>query len=295
MKKILYLATIGMFLYSCNLNSSSSINKNLSNGLLTKGKNLSCSDVKIFIDGKESNSNDVIYGQKVEFKFINIDGFKSVNGNVFPGLKMNILNSKGDTVLAYDDMYTEYDKSGLNISPLTLYSTLTLADPIHSNEKYSLIVSIWDKKSNGTFEASYSINLIPNSKIKTKSNGIEASEIYLFSKLKGDIVTNNEISERESINFFIENIEGFYEEDGLVFPGISMKINDANNNILLDNIDMFSEYTEGIEMDEFKKQIFVNFNVYGKDLKSPITIKCNLWDKKSDNYLELETKCTVNK
>ncbi len=56
MRKIISLLVLALIAASCSTNSSSSIEKNLSNGLVTKGFNLSCDGVTVSIDDKELNA-----------------------------------------------------------------------------------------------------------------------------------------------------------------------------------------------------------------------------------------------
>jgi hypothetical protein len=292
MRQIISMSILALFVVSCSMNSSSSIEKNLSNGLVTKGFNLSCDGVTVSVDDKELGSNTLIYGQKIEFAFPNIDGFVRENGKAFPGMRLKVKNSAGEVVLSEEDMYKDYS-SGIKEDPMTLFAKITLGNPIYSDDTYSIEVFIWDKKSKATFEAKMEIDLVSNEAISRVSDGIEAGEIYLFSENQKRVISNNEISEKEKVYLFVEEISGFEEFEGLVYPGFSVKITDANNNVLLDNPDLYVEYGDGVDAIEFQKEIFMNFNVYGKDLKSPVKIEAVLWDKEGEGVLEINTVCTV--
>jgi hypothetical protein len=274
------------------MNSSSSVEKNLSNGLVTKGFNLSCDDVTVSVDGEELSSKKVIYGQKIEFSFSNIDGFVRENGKAFPGMRLKVKNSVGEVVLSDEDMYKDYS-AGIKEDPMILFAKLTLGNPIYSDDTYSIEIYIWDKKSKASFEAKLEIELVANEAISRASDGIEAGEIYLFSENEKKVISDNEISEKEKVYLFIEDISGFEEFDELVYPGFSIKITDANNTVLLDNPDLYEKYQDGVDAVEFQEEIFVNFNVYGKDLKSPVKIEAVLWDKEGEGVLEINTVCKV--
>ena len=111
---------------SCEFNKS--VNKDLITGLTTKGDGLSCDNVYLS-DGKNKiNRNSFIYGEKFYLNFDNIEGFKKEGINVFPGLKLLILGTEGDTIMFNNDLYSNIN-NGVDISPLLLQANITVAKP----------------------------------------------------------------------------------------------------------------------------------------------------------------------
>jgi hypothetical protein len=294
MKKTILLLLLGFSSIGCETGTSVSFKKDLLNNVTTKGNGLSCEKVEVLVDGESPKSNEIIYGQKLEFKFKDTEGFKLQKGLAHPGLRMSVFNKKGDTLVNYADLYDEYNDKGIDINRYNLFAELIIATPILSGQVYQLEIFIWDKKGKGTFKMNYDFSLITDPKIGIKLGGLTAKEMYLFDNEEHKVITNHVIAKNKEITLFLKGIEGFVVENEAVFPGFTAKIIDANNLIALNNKDLFEKYTtEGVPVSIFDKQMYLDFDVYGKDLKGPVTIKCKMWDKKSDKFLELEMKCDV--
>lgn len=146
MKKLIYLTFLIIILNSCN----QSVNKDLITGASSRGNGIGCDDVFIEVNGNIKKTNEFIYGDKVNFLFNNISGLKYVDGKVFPGLSMYIVKNKKDTLLSADDLFKNL-KDGTDLSPLQLKAKLTARLPHKNNEKYQVLIKIWDKKGTGTF------------------------------------------------------------------------------------------------------------------------------------------------
>ncbi|MGV3631040.1 MAG: hypothetical protein ACO1O6_07535 [Bacteroidota bacterium] len=279
MKRAAFLLLIPFLFYACR--GSVSIKEDLANGISTSGVNLSCEDVKVFIGEKESESNKYEYGDHITIKFMEILGFEAVNGRVFPGMKLSVTNSAGEVVFSNKDLYAE-QKNGFPESSLNLVADLTLASPIFSGAKYDINVLIWDKKSNGEFTAKYPISVTGNDQIsiRNESEMIQLDEVYLFSENDQLVITDNVLTAGDKVYVFVDGLlDDITEVDGIINVGMSIQVTDVNGNILEENGDLFSEYSEsGMSVDEIGEKLSVSFMVPDASA-SPIHIIVGAWDK----------------
>jgi hypothetical protein len=226
--------------------------------------------------------------------FDNISGFTKENDNVFPGMEMIVISQKGDTVLQSTDLYSGYTE-GLNLSPLLLSATVTPAAPINSGGEYTLFVKIWDKKGKGTFTGEVDFIVVPNDHLIVDANKITVSEVYLFSKERGAVIPDNKIRFNETTYIIFEGLAGFREENGMVFPGMSLTAQDNENNVILDNNDMFLDYSErGISIDDVHARVSANFAFTGSEFKNPMHFELTIWDKKSDARITAKAELFAN-
>jgi hypothetical protein len=289
MKTKLLVITMSLFaVFSCEFRKS--VNKDLITGLTTKGDGLSCENVYLY-DGKEKISRkSFTYGEKIYMNFENIEGFKKQEDHAFPGAQLFVLNPSGDTVFKTNDLYADF-VDGLNISPLLLQPSLTVASPMHSNNDYTLYANIWDKKGEGTFTAEMGFNVVPNKQIEIESSNVSYDEIYLFSKEREITITDNKAKFNENIYLIFEGLQGFKEEAGKAFIGVSMKIADAEGNALLNEEDLIGD--AGMEISALKSQLAPNFIITGSEIKNPVTCDITIWDKKGESRIKAAIKLNI--
>jgi hypothetical protein len=273
---ILFLAlTMG----ACNF--SKSVKVDLLTGLTTAGDLISCDDVYITVNGQKVNSNTFTYGEEFYLNFNNIEGFKKENDRVFPEMDLIVTNSAGDTLLISKDMYKNYP-DGINLSPLLLQSNVTVADPMHSNGDYILTVNMRDKKDKGTYTARLNFKAVPNEKIVLTSSDISYSEIYLFSGDEKRVITDNKVKVNDNVYMLFEGLSGLKEEDGKVFPGLSIKASDDAGEQLVNYDDLFADYNDtGISVADFSSQVSSTLVFSSLEVKNPVHCIISIWDKKS--------------
>ena len=286
--KTFAIAILLFTFYSCDFRKS--VNKDLVTGLVTKGDGLSSEEVYLTSGEEKINRNTFTYGEKIYLNFENVEGLKKVDEAVFPGLQLLVLGQAGDTVMKYDDLYADYH-DGIKISPLLLKTYLTVADPIHSNNRYTVFVKIWDKKGKGTFTAEMDFSVIANKDIQVENNNVSFDEIYLFSKERDITITDNRAKYNENIYMIFEGLEGFREEAGNVLIGLAMKITDSEGNLILNEDDLIGD--SGIESSEVKSRISPSFIFTGSDIRNPVTCEITIWDKKSTGRIKASVKLNV--
>jgi len=275
-------ATIIVLTILTGCNTRKSVEKDLVTGLLSKGNNLSCDNVYLSVDDEKTSKTTFVYGQKFNMNFASIEGFQGENGNVFPGMQIFVTNKSGDTVLQSNDLYQKYT-DGLNLSPLLLHADLTVAAPISSGAEYTMIVNIWDKKGKGTYTGEVDFKVVPNEYLKVDANKVSFNEIYLFSRERGTVISDNKIKFNENTSLIFEGLSGFKEENDLVFPGMSIMARDNDDNAILENDDLFIEYSDsGLSISDFLSGVSSSFTLNTGEFKTPLHFMVTVWDKRSD-------------
>jgi len=277
MKNVFFLLFATALFYGCEFNKS--IKKDLMTGLTTQGDGISAEDVFITVNDKKISRTTFVYGEEM---VINVEGLQRENGKAFPGIRFVVISQSGDTAMATDDLYTQYDTEGITISPLRLTTSLVVANPVKSNEEYTIHIKIWDKKSKGTYTAKLNFKVETNKNITIEKNKAEYTDVYLFAKETKSIVID-EIYQKETVYMMFEGLSGFTEIKGMVFPGLGIKGIDKSGSTIVDVPDLFSMYTEtGVNTTDFKEQVSARFNFEDMQLTPPVKIEVVVWDKKGD-------------
>jgi hypothetical protein len=279
MKNLITLILILVFLPGCNF--SKSVKKDLISGLVTLGDGLSCENVYLSVNNVETSATSFVYGTKFKMNFSDLAGFRKEGEVVFPGMNLYVTAQAGDTVFKTGDLCAEYT-SGISLSPLLLSAAVTAADPIHSGSDYTLHVNIWDKKDKGKYSGKVNFRVVPNEQLVIEPSGIKIREAYLFSQERNEVITSNRIRSKEHTYVIIEGLEGLSVSEGLVYPGLAVTLTDAQGNKILEEKDLFSDYTgTGMPSSDLTSGVSYNFILSGGEVKNPLNLVLNIWDKKS--------------
>lgn len=284
MKTKLVLIILLINFAGCNF--SKSVKKDLISGLTTMGSKLECEEVYLTVNDQRTTRNSFIYGETFYLNFSDITGLTSEDGKVFPGMKMIVLDKDGDTLMNTIDLIEKYS-DGINYSPLLLSADLTVAAPIQSGAGYKMHVLIWDKKGDGKLNSEFDFNVKANELINVDASNVSYREAYIFSQGSDKVITDNKIKYNDNIYIIIEGIKGFKEENGMVFPGLSIVGTDSGGNIILSKDDLLAEYTEsGIAASDLSERISANFRITGSDFNNPLHCDMKVWDKKGTAYIK---------
>jgi hypothetical protein len=271
-------------LLSCDFRKS--VNISLNTGLVTKGNGLSCEEVQLSIGEEAVSRNTIIYGENFKLNFHNIEGFEMIENHVFPGMKLVVTRENGDTVLLEEDLYSDMIE-GTDQSPLLLKSSVTAANPIHSNGAYNLFVRIWDKKSDAFFTAKLEFTVVPNDQIQIDSNNLTYKEIYLYSQQRRSVIADNVAYFNENIYIMVEGLEGFVKEQEEVAVGMSMKIRDSEGNLIINEDDLLDR--SGVAYADLHAQLSANFILNGSQINNPVDCELFIWDKRGTGSMKIST------
>lgn len=273
---------------SCDFRKS--VEKDLITGLLTKGDGLSCEAVHLRIGDENIQRNSFIYGEKFHLNFNEIEGFERISNHVFPGMTLIVVSEKGDTVMLNKDLYSNLQK-GVDHIPLLLSSTVTVAAPIYSNGTYTLYVKIWDKKSDATFSAELDFTVAQNEEIQIKSDKLTYDEIYLYSKQRESVITDNIAYFDENVYILIEGLDGLGIEDDFLSLGLSMKVSDANGSLLIDEEDLLGDSKYAFS--DLHTQLAANFVLTGSQVNNPVDCEIRVWDKMGEGQMKISTQVQI--
>jgi hypothetical protein len=291
MKTAYYAILVSLVMTGCQF--SRSVKKDLISGLTSKGNGLTCEEVYLTANNKRTTSTSFSYGEMVYLIFSDVKGFKQENGNSFPLMQILVTGMSGDTLLLADDLYSEY-KDGMSYSPLQLTADLTVAAPIKSGGEYLLTVSIKDRKGPGTFISKLKFSVSGTDKISAEPLNVSYNEIYLYSQGKGKVINDARINFDDDIYIIVEGLKGFKEENGKVFPGLSLNGSDSKGHNILNYPDMFSDYdASGMEASDLAARVSSSFKLTGSEFSNPLHIELIISDKKSDARLKISTNLTV--
>ena len=291
MKSLFYILFVAIMISGCNF--SKSVKKDLVSGLTTTGDGISCDDVYLTVNNERTSGNSFSYGDMVYLVFNDIKGFNAENGHVFPLMKIVITNPPGDTLLFAGDLYSEYTE-GMNYSPLELTADVTVASPIKSGGEYLLQVLISDRKGPGIFTSKLKFTVEGNENIIVEPYNVTYNEVYLYSQGNEKVINDGRIGFDDNIYIMAEGVNGFMVENGLVFPGLTLKATDSEGDVILDYPDLFTEYgTTGVDISDFSSRVSSHFRITGTEFKNPLHCEMLIWDKKSDAKLKIITDMTL--
>lgn len=81
--------------------------------------------------------------------------------------------------------------------------------------------------------------------LQSSWNGLSVESIY-FVDDQDQSISNKEVKWNTECSFVFEGIENFMITSGNAFPGLTMKVTDANGNEVIDFGDLFESYAEGV-------------------------------------------------
>lgn len=107
---------------------------------------------EVYIYSKErsrvSPDNVVKFEENTYFIFEGLTGFKEENGLVYPGLRLKGIDSKGNVILDYDDLFADYTETGLSVTDFnSRVASNFILTGTEFNNPFHCEVTIWDKKS----------------------------------------------------------------------------------------------------------------------------------------------------
>ncbi len=251
-------------------------------GFKTTGNGLSIGNI-FLSDGKHFiNRTQYTYGEKIYINFENIQGFVKTDDLWYPGMELYVISEKGDTAMANKDMYAQFVE-GIDNNPISLNCNVIVAKPIHSSEKYTIYVKVFDKKGSGTFSLSFDFNVIANKHITVDEHKMSCKEIYLYSKERGITITENRAGFDEHIYLLFEGIKGVKNKKGKGEIGLSMKAVDADGNVIVQQEDLFAE--RDFNISDIQNQIAPSLIIKKGLLVNPVYYEVIIWDKNSKSRI----------
>ncbi|AZQ44122.1 hypothetical protein [Nonlabens ponticola] len=292
MKKtsFLIISVVCLLITSCDFNNS--ISKDLNSGAVATGNGLSVEEIEVSVDQENVDKGEFLFGQKTVFKFKDIKGFEMTNGKAFPEMSVAILDEKLDTLDFFDNLL-ETGEQGTDIEPLELSARFNVVYPME--EDLTAVVEIKDQKSDGTFTYEYPFQVKESEFLNISTDGLSYNHIYLWNQGKQQTVTSDQIVDGRNLVLLFNGLQGFTANNGNVLPAISVKMTDANGNIMIANPNVLSEMgdNEVAESQLSDGIIPVTLSISEGEIANPVRLGVRVKDTKSSKTLEVATTLTI--
>ena len=258
-----------------------------------RGDGLGVGDVIIEVNNNPQNRNTYTEGEKVEFVFNDVFGFEKIDGKAYPGLSMTILRNETDTILHEEDLMVELGETGTDLSPLQLRAFFGSGN-MTDNDDYEVFINIWDKKGDGTYTYEMPFSVAKNNLFEVTAEDLTYERIFLWNELAELEVVSSEVPPSKYALVF-EAIEGLTVIDGMVYPRVSILLEDNTGLALIQSDNIFEDIAEtGFSYDVFKgEQIPVSLTFANNKVANPVTLKAVFKDGKSDRKLTIEGELII--
>ena len=250
---LFFFVVVGMF--GC----STGIHKDLKTGLTYKFNGFSIEDVSLV------SGNDIL--QTSAFPFLSkitmfISGLENValkEGKVYIGCEMVITDEQGVVILQYDDLYKQYDETGIAPEDArNLSVSLTVGDLMKIGNFYTWKVKVWDKSGEGVITAEIKFSVVSPeemAEITIIPEGLSCTQAYLTDEQSR--VINSNVSLGKNVTLLLLNTEGFQAKDNKVYPGGSLSILNETGDTLFHHPNLLEQYTlSGVSPEEVEKLSF---------------------------------------
>lgn len=269
---------------------SQSVSKDLITGLSLSADGLT-SETVYLSDGEQSiKTNEFVYGEMFYLIFDDVRGFVKEGDLVFPGMEIIVKDRKGNILIHEEDIYQD-ESDGTNLNPLQLEANFLIASPLHTDQIYTYYLRIWDKKGDGHIKANLRFKVVPNDAIEIISENVQYGEIYLYSTKSQRVITDNNIEVDETVILAIEGLDGFTSQNGKSSIGLGIKAVDKAGNVIVNEVDLVGD--QPVDTAVVREALNPTLVISDASVVSPVRCSVVVWDKKSDNRIQLNTNFTL--
>lgn len=134
------------------------VTKQLLEDLTVRATGLSYKDV-YFVGRNGRNKNEARIGDRIGLIVEGMKGFTEESGKIFPGADIAIYDKEGKEKYRSEDIFKSDEGADPAKAAEDISLFLTLKDEKLAGDESKWIFKIWDKKSNGTFEAEIMLKL----------------------------------------------------------------------------------------------------------------------------------------
>lgn len=130
-------------------------------GMRTRSSGLSCREATVALDAVQLASNEITMGKKIMIRYEGVKGFKKLNGRVYPGVSMSVIDPNGASIGEYPDLFEAYAVVGMEPKKAGRISvTLMTGKPMKMRTEYLWKVRVWDRKGRGEIVSEMKIKMI---------------------------------------------------------------------------------------------------------------------------------------
>ncbi len=121
--------------------------------------------------------------------------------------------------------------------------------------------------------------------ITVQAKGLKIEQAFLLYQDGTLVPEGNKAKVGEDVNMRLI-ISGWKEENGMVYPGAGEKITTSNNNVVLDEKDLFADYTAtGVKASDAKYITLTATITKVEVLVDYYEVSFRVWDKKGDGEI----------
>jgi hypothetical protein len=285
MKSVLFCLPV-FLLSSCHF--SAGIKKDALTGLTIKNQSLDYEQYTLLKEKRQLGGHALAFGETLTLTLTGVSHFKEEDGKVYPGMRMTVKKKSGEVLLYYADLLQESAANGLSrATASTLRASFTAGPPLVTGQSCDLVVTIWDKKGDGTITASLPLTIekpvTPG--LSVTPSGLSCDFAYI-TDVNGKVSSNEAVTgDRTGITFF--GLKGFTEENGLVFPGGEIIITGTNGEQKLHTEDVFAtSAANGLDPAEVARSVRLSLETLPAQKGDESLWTFRVWDKKSDASIQ---------
>ncbi|MEK6959261.1 MAG: hypothetical protein AABW59_04410 [archaeon] len=179
-----------------NLTLGENTSTNLGTGQTTASTDLDFEESYIKIGGERTSTTQIEYGKKIEIVIDGVSGFTEVDGNIFPAMAIDTLDSNGQSLLSAENILESYADTGLDSANDMFFATLTVGDPLVAGEDYKIKITITDLKNPGDAKIVSELDISVTAPVVAlpglDENAVESDTNGLFSPAKAIVSSDLE-------------------------------------------------------------------------------------------------------
>ena len=202
----LTLLFIASYCYSVNTKDNS-----------VSSSGLNCFGVNFKENHIELKTNVLKTDGNLEIEIVDIKGFTVINGNANANFTMCVINSQNDTLLTFKKVFLLDPNKKFNLLTNLKISVIPY---LVVYEKYTILLKVDDNASDKYLSCSFPFNIKHNSFLKTSSEVLNFSHIYLWNETKKEIIHDNILFKEEKYKLLIYGVENFKELKEKIYPKI---------------------------------------------------------------------------
>lgn len=226
--------------------SAQSTNRNFSYST----RNLTAAEAYLSLDGEPYLGKEFPLDGNVQMLFEGVKGYQLQSGKAYPRISVSVVEKKrdGQVVLHWENLLEDYEKSGITPAQAAyLSASLTIGAPMQLGEAYQWQINITEATGKGQITLKYDFvvvePLIKEEKEEAflyNANEMSVDEIAL--EIDEEPWFSYDLPDQEKVNMVFKGVQGFSERDGLIFPGMAVRVSDTEGNIVLNAADLFADY-----------------------------------------------------
>jgi hypothetical protein len=112
------------------------------------------------VDGGKWQQRSLPLGKTLVLFVDGVSGFTVIDGRVFPGASLQVLDADGQLILDEPNLFAQYESSGVSTDAcrqLTL--SCTTGEPMSSGAEYQFSFKVWDTRGEGQIHATTTMTM----------------------------------------------------------------------------------------------------------------------------------------